>query len=492
MTRHLSNTSVRAVNKVKNNVKKGVAALLLILAEWDGSEDQLLEELLRKQHNTSIAKQDAAKNRKCRQRASWMSFQNRLTDKQFRRYFRMERQCFQFLCDCIIANVGEGAFKSEEYLNELKHGYIVEEKQTNILRAHEHTTGGFVSGEVKLALTLRLLAGGSYMDLALLFDVGFSTAYEIMHKVIKEWILDDRLVKINGVDYCEDEEHMAKVAGEFAKRSNYVINGCIGAIDGWIVKIRKPSSTKDLYNASDPKSYFSRKGFFGINVQAIVDSKKRILYRNINSRGAEHDSTAFKNSGFYKWLEKYWQKLVEGQYYFIGDSAYAIKSFLLTPFDNAVHGTTEDNFNFFHSSSRIVVECAFGEIDLRWGILWRPLQFRLKHNVNVIDACIRLHNFIVDWREEHFCGTEVDMGERDIFEEDHRRFMVAYPSFEAGGVHGGEEEGAVTRGRPTNLAKEITDFGRMVRQTISEAIKDKKLVRPKCNWFRAHNRVLED
>ena len=152
MTRHLSNTSVRAVNKVKNNVKKGVAALLLILAEWDGSEDQLLEELLRKQHNTSIAKQDAAKNRKCRQRASWMSFQNRLTDKQFRRYFRMERQCFQFLCDCIIANVGEGAFKSEEYLNELKHGYIVEEKQTNILRAHEHTTGGFVSGEVNNTL----------------------------------------------------------------------------------------------------------------------------------------------------------------------------------------------------------------------------------------------------------------------------------------------------------------------------------------------------
>jgi hypothetical protein len=183
------------------------------------------------------------------------------------------------LCDRIIANVSNSAFNSEEYLNELKHGYVVEDKQTNILHAHEHTTGGFVSGEVKLALTLRLLAGGSYMDLALLFDVGFSTAYEILHTVIKEWILDDRLVKINGVDYCHDEEHMAKVAGEFAKRSNCVINGCIGAIDGWIVKIRKPSRTKDLYNASDPKSYFSCKGFFGINVQAIVDRKKRITNR---------------------------------------------------------------------------------------------------------------------------------------------------------------------------------------------------------------------
>ncbi len=53
----------------------------------------------------------------------------------------------------------------------------MEEKKAIILYAHEHTTGGFVSGEVKLALTLWLLAGGSYMDLALLFDVGFSTAY---------------------------------------------------------------------------------------------------------------------------------------------------------------------------------------------------------------------------------------------------------------------------------------------------------------------------
>ena len=493
MTRHRSNVSARMVNKVRKKVQKGLAALLLLLDEWDGADDGLLECLLRKQLSTRQAKQHAAENRQCRQRTSWSSFQSRLTDKQFRRYFRMERECFQFLCERIIANVGEDAFKSEEYLYDLKHGHIaVEDKHINILHAHEQSTGGFVSGEVKLALTLRLLAGGSYMDLALLFDVGFSTAYEILHKVIKEWILDDRLVKINGIDYCEDDLRIAKVAREFAKKSNNAINGCIGAIDGWIVKIRKPSISKDLYNSSDPKSFFSRKGFFGINVQAIVDSKKRILYRNINSRGAEHDSTAFKNSAFYKWLEKNWQKLVDGQFYFVGDSAYAIKSFLLTPFDNAIHGTPEDNFNFFHSSTRIVVECAFGEIDLRWGILWRPLQFTLKHNINIIDACMRLHNFIVDWREEHRANFEVDSVEREIFEEDHRRYMAAYPTFDATGVHGGEEEERVDgRGRPSNFTKEITEFGRKVRQTISDDIKDKRLVRPKCNWFRAHNRVLE-
>jgi hypothetical protein len=355
MTRHRSSSAGKEGVKHRRRIKKGLAALLLLLDEWDNTEDGLLETLLRKRLEITTIKKDAAKNRTLRQRTSWSRFQTRLTDKQFRRYFRMERECFEYLCQRIIANVGEGEFKSEEYLNELKHGYVegVKVKDTNIANAHTHSTGGFVSGEVKLALTLRLLAGGSYMDLALLFDVGFSTAYEILHYVIKEWILDDRLVKINGIEFCGDEERMGKVAREFAMKSNFVINGCIGAIDGWIVKIKKPSRTKDLFNCSDPASYFSRKGFFGINVQAIVDSNKRILFRSINSRGAEHDSTAFKNSNFYKWLEKNWKKLAEQKFYFIGDSAYAIKSFLLTPFDNAVHGTPEDNYNFFHSSSRI-------------------------------------------------------------------------------------------------------------------------------------------
>jgi hypothetical protein len=56
-----------------------------------------------------------------------------------------------------------------------------------------------------------------------------------------------------------------------------------------------------------------------------------------------------------------------------------------------MHGTAEENFDFFHSSSRIVVEYAFGEIDLRWGILWRSLQFLLDLNSKVIDASMCLH-----------------------------------------------------------------------------------------------------
>ena len=53
-------------------------------------------------------------------------------------------------------------------------------------------------------------------------------------------------MKINGNEFGGDEERMGKVAREFAMKSNFVINGCIGvgAIDGWIVKIKNRHSLK--------------------------------------------------------------------------------------------------------------------------------------------------------------------------------------------------------------------------------------------------------
>ena len=132
------------------------------------------------------------------------------------------------------------------------------------------------------------------------------------------------------------------------------------------MKIRKP--TREMDKVSEPSSLYSRKGYYGLNVQCIVNNHKQVLFCAIKSQGAKHDSTTFKNNELYKYLMKNCIQLCNKGYYFIGDSAYALKSFLLITYDNAFHGTSEDNYNYFHSSSRIVVECAFGEVDLCWGI----------------------------------------------------------------------------------------------------------------------------
>jgi hypothetical protein len=72
-----------------------------------------------------------------------------------------------------------------------------------------------------------------------------------------------------------------------------------------------------------------------------------------------------------------WRTLANKGLYFIGDPAYSLKLFVLTPYDNAAHGTAEDNYNYFHSSSCISVECCFGEVNLRFEIFWKPLKFTL-------------------------------------------------------------------------------------------------------------------
>ncbi len=108
--------------------------------------------------------------------------------------------------------------------------------------------------------------------------------------------------------------------------------------------------------------------------------------------------------------------------HFIGDSAYSLKLFILTPYDNAAHGTPEDNYKFFHSSLQIAVECCFGEVDLQFGIFLWPLKFSLKTNGHIIDACLWLHNFILENSDRSFMGT-VD---KEVFDEDCRRFFAIH------------------------------------------------------------------
>ncbi len=65
---------------------------------------------------------------------------------------------------------------------------------------------------------------------------------------------------------------MEKVARGFCKGINGVFAGCIGALDGWLVKIEKPSLIRD--GVQNPSLYFSRKGFYGVNVQITVSHNK--------------------------------------------------------------------------------------------------------------------------------------------------------------------------------------------------------------------------
>ena len=173
-------------------------------------------------HNNSVL----AQKRRNKVRIPWATINKRISDRHFRRMFRMTRDCFALLCSTIISKIGEKQFKSEAYIDAFLKG------TDPMYEANTKTTGGYISGEVKLAITLRLLAGGDALDLGVMFDVQSDHCNKIMYDVLMLWIIKPDIGDLNMIKYLGDKQAMSKVSAGFSKRSNGVLIGAIGAIDG--------------------------------------------------------------------------------------------------------------------------------------------------------------------------------------------------------------------------------------------------------------------
>ena len=339
--------------------------------------------------------------------------------------------------------------------------------------AHCKTSGGWVSGKIKLGITLRLLAGGDSYDLGVLFDISPKHCHVIMHEVLKNWIIDTNIGDINITKYLNDDERMNRVSEGFSKRSNGIFKGAIGALDGWLVRINRPSFSRD--NIKNVSGFFSRKGFYALNIQCIVDDRKRVLWLSYRHKGGLHDSSCFRDTKLYQYLQNNKKELYEKGFFILGDSAYCIESFLIPPYDNAKPKSAEDDFNFYHSSARITVECTFGEIDLCWGIFWKRLFCSLENAALIIEGAARLHNFLVDYRERYDCHEELTH-ERVIFHEDILN-TNAMP------VQTGSDLGR-PRGRILDEERSSRIEGMVIRDNLKKVLREGEMYRPRKNeWY---------
>ena len=133
--------------------------------------------------------------------------------------------------------------------------------------------------------------------------------------------------------------------------------------------------------------------------------------------------------------------------------------------------TRVDDFNFYHSSARITVECAFGEIDLRWGIFWKRLWCSLSHAAIIIEGAMHLHNFLVNYRENIVLDKNSHTNiEGEIFNNDLRDNGII-PI-----VVGDEVRGA---GRPANDEREWKLKGILRRDLLKGSLRDHDIHRPR-------------
>ena len=83
---------------------------------------------------------------------------------------------------------------------------------------------------------------------------------------------------------------------------------------------------------------------------------------------------------------------------FFGDNAYLNTQYMATPY-SAVSAGTKAAYNFYHSQLRIRIECTFGMLTHRWGILRSaiPMNVTLRKTIALVLALAKLHNFYIDF-----------------------------------------------------------------------------------------------
>ncbi|KAJ9538574.1 hypothetical protein OSB04_031307 [Centaurea solstitialis] len=167
--------------------------------------------------------------------------------------------------------------------------------------------------------------------------------------------------------------------------------GCLGALDGTLIKVTPPSDEKPRYR--------TRKGCISTNVLGVCCPNMQFIYVLPGWEGSAHDGRVLRVAI----SRPHGLRVPQGSYYLV-DAGYCNANGFLAPYRGQRYhlkefsghrpNTAEEYFNMKHSKARNVIERCFGLLKGRWKILASPSFFSIETQVRIIMACCLLHNLI--------------------------------------------------------------------------------------------------
>jgi hypothetical protein len=192
-------------------------------------------------------------------------------------------------------------------------------------------------------------------------------------------------------------------------RDQCKVPGCLGAIDGSLIPMKKP--TKKQAN-QDSDSYYGYKGSIASLLLAVCDIKMRFTYVNAGAPGCVGDAGLFGRCQLHDNIEAGIMKQTDVPLYFetvqhgvemksifpylIGDAAFPLGVHMMKALDPPpAADSAEAVYNERILLARRVIERCFGRLKGRWvfckrNAFWNNLDFSRA----AIEACCALHNFL--------------------------------------------------------------------------------------------------
>ncbi|KAL3792720.1 hypothetical protein ACHAW5_005825 [Stephanodiscus triporus] len=124
---------------------------------------------------------------------------------------------------------------------------------------------------------------------------------------VSVWVVIEAIKNLEefDIEYPTSHNDQLRIAKAFEQKSKVGFHNCVGAIDGILIWIHKPSEKEAKLSKVDQKKYLcGRKHKFGLNCQAVCDVRGRFLDISITYGGSSSDCLAFEDSNLHKRLEQ--------------------------------------------------------------------------------------------------------------------------------------------------------------------------------------------
>jgi len=182
-----------------------------------------------------------------------------------------------------------------------------------------------------------------------MLDIMISHGISRTNCYLSIWLIVDAINCHPDFEMKYPKSHAAqkKIARDFLTKSECGFDNCAGCIDGILIWIEKPNATFCREAGVDAGKFFcGRKHKFGLNMQAVCDSRRRFIDVSIRNPASASDFLSFATSSLYSKLAV--AGFMDPGLTLYGDNAYVNCETMTSPFPNVGAGF-KDDFNFYQS-----------------------------------------------------------------------------------------------------------------------------------------------